>query len=133
MADLPDLELELGPLTALVGPRGSGKSQLLSAVAWLLGAARRPATRISAGSAEDVLVGGVLREGGTEVSLARGRRAHPPDRGSMERSAAANAVSCARATDWRIRFHWQAASRDGSPARSAGPPPTPARPRPWYM
>ena len=33
---LPDLELDLGPMTALVGPRGSGKSQLLSAIAWLL-------------------------------------------------------------------------------------------------
>jgi len=33
---LPDLDLELGPVTALVGPRGSGKSQLLASVAWLL-------------------------------------------------------------------------------------------------
>lgn len=33
---LPDLDLEIGPLTALVGPRGSGKSQLLASVAWLL-------------------------------------------------------------------------------------------------
>lgn len=36
VAGLPDLEIELGPVTALVGPRGSGKSQLLSAIAWLL-------------------------------------------------------------------------------------------------
>jgi predicted ATPase len=47
---LPDVTLELGPMTALVGPRGAGKSQLLSAVAWLLGAAGRPPER-SAGSA----------------------------------------------------------------------------------
>lgn len=33
---LPDIDLELGPITALVGPRGSGKSQLLGAVSWLL-------------------------------------------------------------------------------------------------
>lgn len=33
---LPDLDLELGAITALVGPRGSGKSQLLGSVAWLL-------------------------------------------------------------------------------------------------
>ena len=33
---LPDLDLELGGITALVGPRGSGKSQLLGSVAWLL-------------------------------------------------------------------------------------------------
>src|SRR5690242_20083201 len=42
---LPDLTLELGPVTALVGPRGAGKSQLLSAIAWLLGAADRPPER----------------------------------------------------------------------------------------
>src|SRR6478609_6402746 len=42
---LPDLTLELGPMTALVGPRGAGKSQLLSAIAWLLGAAGRPPER----------------------------------------------------------------------------------------
>lgn len=33
---LPDVELELGEVTALVGPQGSGKSQLLASVAWLL-------------------------------------------------------------------------------------------------
>ena len=32
-------------MTALVGPRGAGKSQLLSAIAWLLGAAGRPPER----------------------------------------------------------------------------------------
>jgi predicted ATPase len=42
---LPDVTLELGPMTALVGPRGAGKSQLLSAIAWLLGAAARPPER----------------------------------------------------------------------------------------
>src|SRR6478735_11614067 len=43
---LPDLALELGSMTALIGPRGAGKSQLLSAIAWLLGAADRPPERI---------------------------------------------------------------------------------------
>jgi len=33
---LPDLELALQPVTALIGPRGSGKSSLLRAVSWLL-------------------------------------------------------------------------------------------------
>lgn len=33
---LPDLDLALGEITALVGPRGSGKSQLLASIAWLL-------------------------------------------------------------------------------------------------
>ncbi len=33
---LPDLELTLQPVTALIGPRASGKSSLLRAVSWLL-------------------------------------------------------------------------------------------------
>lgn len=33
---LPEVELDLGAITALVGPRGSGKSQLLASIAWLL-------------------------------------------------------------------------------------------------
>ncbi len=33
---LPDLELDLDAVTAIVGPQGSGKSQLLAAIAWLL-------------------------------------------------------------------------------------------------
>jgi predicted ATPase len=51
---LPAIELDLGPLTALVGPRGSGKSQLLSAIAWLVAgrprlipAAGAPVTRVA--------------------------------------------------------------------------------------
>lgn len=38
---LPDIELALQPVTALIGPRGSGKSSLLRAVSWLL--SERPA------------------------------------------------------------------------------------------
>ena len=33
---LRDLDVEFGPVTALVGPRGAGKSRLLAAVSWLL-------------------------------------------------------------------------------------------------
>lgn len=36
LAGLPDLEVVLQPLTELIGPRGSGKSRLLAAIAWLL-------------------------------------------------------------------------------------------------
>lgn len=36
---LRDLEIELGDVTALAGPRGSGKSRLLAAVSWLLSGA----------------------------------------------------------------------------------------------
>lgn len=52
VAGLPDLELDLGLMTALVGPRGSGKSQLLSAIAWLLtGRPRLVAARESSAAA----------------------------------------------------------------------------------
>jgi predicted ATPase len=40
---LARLELELGALTALIGPRNSGKSQLLGSLAWLSGAGSPPA------------------------------------------------------------------------------------------
>ena len=53
---LPDLDLELGAVTALVGPRGSGKSQLLASVAWLL--TGRPAVAPAEASP---CVSGVLR------------------------------------------------------------------------
>ena len=33
---LPDSELRLRPMTALIGPRGSGKSRLLAAISWLV-------------------------------------------------------------------------------------------------
>lgn len=36
---LPDIDLALQPVTALIGPRGSGKSSLLRAIAWLLSGA----------------------------------------------------------------------------------------------
>lgn len=38
MPGLPALDLGLEPLTALIGPRGAGKSQLLGAIAWLIAA-----------------------------------------------------------------------------------------------
>lgn len=36
---LRDLEVQLGEVTALVGPRGAGKSRLLVAISWLLSGA----------------------------------------------------------------------------------------------
>ena len=36
VAGVPDLAIELGRVTALIGTRGSGKSQLLVAISWLL-------------------------------------------------------------------------------------------------
>ena len=53
---LPDTEIPLFPVTAIVGPRGSGKSRLLAALAWLLTGApdladRHQATRLRVSAA----------------------------------------------------------------------------------
>ena len=45
LAGLPDVGVELGRVTALIGARGSGKSQLLSAIAWLLTGQPDPGAR----------------------------------------------------------------------------------------
>jgi len=42
VSGLSPLELEVGALTALIGPRGSGKSQLLASIAWLAGVESAP-------------------------------------------------------------------------------------------
>ncbi|MBI3747309.1 MAG: hypothetical protein HY262_00445 [Chloroflexi bacterium] len=68
VAGLPDLELDLGPITALVGPRGSGKSQLLSSIAWLLSG--RPPIMAGGGRAAAV-VSARLRVNGEWVSIVR--------------------------------------------------------------
>jgi len=36
VAGLPEIEVELQPMTAMIGPRASGKSRLLAAISWLL-------------------------------------------------------------------------------------------------
>lgn len=36
VAGLPNIEVALQPMTALIGPRGSGKSRMLRAISWLL-------------------------------------------------------------------------------------------------
>lgn len=68
---LPAVELDLGPLTALVGPRGSGKSQLLAAIAWLVSGRPRiipavsaPVTRVAGELVVDGQVARVARSPG---------------------------------------------------------------------
>lgn len=68
VAGLPDLELDLGLVTALVGPRGSGKSQLLSAIAWLLTGRPRPA---AAGEPPAAVVLGRFDLDGRTTSIVR--------------------------------------------------------------
>lgn len=67
VAGLAPLEIELGPLTALIGPRGSGKSQLLASIAWVTGAG--PAPGNGDGSVRAVLDAG----GGTTRTVAAPR------------------------------------------------------------
>ena len=68
VAGLPNLDLKLGPMTALVGPRGSGKSQLLSAVAWLI--AGRPPV-VPAAEPTVTRIAGELVIAGERVAIAR--------------------------------------------------------------
>jgi energy-coupling factor transporter ATP-binding protein EcfA2 len=72
---------DLGPLTALVGPRGSGKSQLMSAIAWLV--TGRPRL-IPAVDAPDTQVAGELVVDGQVARVARSPEAgllwEPPRR-----------------------------------------------------
>ena len=68
VAGVPDLAIELGALTALIGTRGSGKSQLLVAIAWLL--TGRPAPGLRAGS-EGLKVTGVLGGDGRRRRIER--------------------------------------------------------------
>ena len=71
VAGLPDLELDLGPITALIGPRGSGKSQLLASIAWLM--TGRPAIVPAKGTASPArpVVSGRLGDDRTGVPLSR--------------------------------------------------------------
>ena len=81
VAGLPDLEVSLMPVTALVGPRGSGKSRLLAATAWLLsGAPRLTAGGPAGGTAADAagpIVWAVLSSGGTSRTIERGPGREP--------------------------------------------------------
>lgn len=83
VSGLPDLDIELGPITALVGPRGSGKSQLLASIAWLATgrpplAVREPAV---ANVSAEIHVGGrsarVSRKPGRPLSTGSSRRIVP--------------------------------------------------------
>lgn len=74
VAGLPDLVIELGDMTALIGTRGSGKSQLLAAISWLIDGQPMPGTR--AGAAELRVAGalgglGGSGEAGTERHVER--------------------------------------------------------------
>ena len=73
LAGIPDVAIELGRMTAVVGTRGAGKSQFLSAIAWLLTGHREPGWRSGAGS---IRVTGRLGGGRRRRSVVRSRPAH---------------------------------------------------------
>lgn len=110
VAGLPDLDLDLGPLAALVGPRGSGKSQLLSGIAWLI--AGRPRVTSAVG-APLTRVGGDLVVAGQIARLTRSPGAGPRWDLPRSRRPALPACSYLRARD---RFSPPHAS-DGSVGR----------------
>ena len=72
VAGIPDVGIELGRLTALIGTRGSGKSQLLTAIAWLLGGPTVPG--LGAG-ATGIRVAGVVAGTDGRRPIARAMRA----------------------------------------------------------
>jgi len=63
VAGVPDLTIELGRMTAFIGTRGSGKSQLLVAISWLLDG--RPMPGLRTGASELRVAGDVTRLAGT--------------------------------------------------------------------
>lgn len=73
---LPDVELALQPVTALIGPRASGKSSLLRAVSWLLSGT--PAG-VGVAPAPTVRAELLALDGGERRSIERGPTAFPAD------------------------------------------------------
>ena len=71
---LPDTTIPLLPVTALVGPRGSGKSRLLAAISWLLKGEPELASR---GHADGLRVEAVIDDGGRERTIARDATTQP--------------------------------------------------------
>jgi hypothetical protein len=76
VAGLPDLDVHLTPITALVGPRRSGKSRVLAAIAWLLSGEPRLIGTAEADSAEPS-VSAVLGTGEISRTIERGAGRQP--------------------------------------------------------
>lgn len=69
---LPDVDLALQPMTALVGPRGAGKSRLLNAISWLLTGSPGVNGSLTTGAVSGDLVGN-----GTSRRIKRARDFEP--------------------------------------------------------
>ena len=110
VAGLPDLAIELGDMTALIGTRGSGKSQLLAAISWLIDGQPMPGTRPGASK---------LR-----VAGALGRLGGSGGAGTEQRIERRLDASGERATDlpggWRLRCSLLRAADRLGPAMELG-------------
>ncbi|MEP7379295.1 MAG: TOPRIM nucleotidyl transferase/hydrolase domain-containing protein [Chloroflexota bacterium] len=73
---LPDLDLALQPVTALIGPRGSGKSSLLRAASWLLSGTPSGVGESPTPTVRAELLG---LDGGEPRTIERGPTAFPAD------------------------------------------------------
>jgi predicted ATP-dependent endonuclease of OLD family len=70
---LPDVDVALEPVTALIGPRATGKSRLLWAISWLLSG------EPSLGPVDsDMSVTAIIESDSGRRSISRGRGATPP-------------------------------------------------------
>jgi predicted ATPase len=85
VAGIPDVAIELGRVTALIGTRGSGKSQLLTAIAWLLGGPAVPGLRAggTAMRVAGVAAGASGRGPVARAMLASGHASEAPPPGSL--------------------------------------------------
>lgn len=106
IAGVPDLAIELGPMTALIGARGSGKSQLLVAISWLLQG--RPLPGMRPGARELRVAGEVTGTAGGRGGPVRVERRLGPD-GAAETAADSPALALPRCSFLR------AADRLGPP------------------
>ncbi len=73
VAGLPEIEVELQPMTALIGPRASGKSRLLAAISWLLSG--QPDLEAEGETSPEVSAQFDYRDGGRRIT--RGRASEP--------------------------------------------------------
>lgn len=101
-----DFGLAFGGLTAVVGPRASGKSQLLSSIAWLL--TGRPRLSAFVGDAQPTIAA-MLELDGRRVRWAPSRDRRRPVNSAGGLPTYRRAHTCARATVWhptRPRAAW---------------------------
>lgn len=84
VAGVPNVTIELGRVTALIGTRGSGKSQLLVALSWLIDGRPLPGLRVGA---DEMRVAGTVGGGGGPAPSGRVERWLGPSGGGFQGSA----------------------------------------------